>query len=154
MDIERPTTQSGKNRDFPITKASSGPSRVAESAPIARERLAKQKLGELGWQRICQFQNYRAGWGEHNTGKALSSRVISDFFIFLDLVQFPENPDKPSVFLTDRGGLELCWEERNFKVQVEFTDEFIEYFREDEPPEMQASSSAVEMVARNLSAKK
>jgi hypothetical protein len=39
------------------------------------------------------------------------------------------HPTSPSVFLTDRGGLELCWEDVHGKsVQVEFTGQGVEFY--------------------------
>ena len=48
---------------------------------------------------------------------------------FVGSVAFPDSRKKPSVFLTDSGGIELCWEDAaGHAVQVEFTRDGAEYF--------------------------
>ena len=78
----------------------------------AREDLLLRKLGPKGWGRVHHFRNYYgSGWGEN--GRALSPKALDAFFRFVEDAQFPTAG--PSVFLTDRGGIELCWEDRNGK---------------------------------------
>ena len=53
-----------------------------------------------------QFRNYyESGWGEK--GRVLSPRALDAFFRFLEAASFPNATTVPSVFLTDRGGIEL-----------------------------------------------
>ena len=102
---------------------------VRRAAPDewAREELLLRKLGPKGWGRVYHFRNYYApGWGEK--GRVLSPRALDAFFRFVDITSFPPGTT-PSVFLTDRGGIELSWEDRNGKpVQVEFTGTGAEFY--------------------------
>ncbi|MBE7537682.1 MAG: hypothetical protein HS122_04660 [Opitutaceae bacterium] len=95
------------------------------------EDVAISRLGNHGWGRLLHFrQYYRRGWGNHRT-QPLSPRAFEATIQFLSDGMPPSNDKKPSVFLTDRGGLELCWETSSGKaVQVEFTRDRVEYFNE------------------------
>jgi hypothetical protein len=103
-------------------------STVQSAAPdeLAREELLLNKLGPKGWGRVHHFRNYyTSGWGEN--GHVLSPKALDGFFVFVEEATFPTSP---SVFLTDRGGIELCWEEGNGKsVQVEFTATGAEFYK-------------------------
>lgn len=105
---------------------------IHRSAPDewAREDLLLRKLGARGWGRVHHFRNYYAsGWGEHG-GKILSPSALSAFFQFLESITFPAGT-VPSVFLTDQGGIEICWEDEAGKsVQIEFTRTGAEYYCE------------------------
>ena len=94
------------------------------------EELLLQKLGPHGWGRMHHFRNfYGPGWG-NGQGKPVSPRAFESMVRFLKAVQFP-TPSFPSIFLTDRGGLELCWEDAiGKKVQVEFCAEGAEFYVE------------------------
>lgn len=94
-----------------------------------REGLLLRKLGPKGWGRVCHFRNYYAsGWGEK--GRVLSPKALDAFFRFVEQSSFPSGSSSPSVFLTDRGGIELCWEDGNGKpVQVEFTRTGAEFYK-------------------------
>ena len=71
----------------------------------ARHELLLRKLGPKGWGRVYQFRNYYGpGWGER--GRVLSPRALEAFFRFVEMADFPP-ATRPSVFLTDRGGIEL-----------------------------------------------
>jgi len=60
----------------------------------------------------------------------MSPRALDAFFRFLEAATFPADRVRPSVFLTDRGGIELCWEDPNGKsVQVEFTGTAAEFYK-------------------------
>lgn len=102
---------------------------VRRTAPdeLRREELLLRKLGPKGWGRVHHFRNYYAsGWG--GNGRALSPKALDAFFRFVENVRFPGT--SPSVFLTDRGGIELCWEDREGKaVQVEFTETGAEFYQ-------------------------
>jgi hypothetical protein len=95
-----------------------------------REELLLAKLGPRGWGRVHHFRNYyTSGWGE-SAGQVLSPKALGAFFQFVDAFTFPSGV-VPSVFLTDRGGIELCWEDEGRKsVQVEFTRTGAEFYRE------------------------
>ncbi len=103
-------------------------SAVQRAAPdeLAREELLINKLGPKGWVRMHHFRNYyQAGWGEK--GRVLSPKALDAFFRFIEQATFPTSP---SVFLTDRGGIELCWEDAQGKsVQVEFTGAGAEFYK-------------------------
>ena len=103
-------------------------SAVQSAAPdeLAREELLLSKLGPKGWGRVHHFQSYYAsGWGDN--GRVLSPRALDAFFRFLEQATFPTGP---SIFLTDRGGIELCWEDTHGKsVQVEFTSTGAEFYK-------------------------
>jgi hypothetical protein len=95
----------------------------------AHEELLLRKLGARGWGRVHQFRNYyESGWGDK--GRVLSPRALDAFFRFLEAATFPTAAAVPSVFLTDQGGIELCWEDRQGQsVQVEFTATGAEFYR-------------------------
>ncbi len=103
---------------------------VRRAAPDewAREELLLRKLGPKGWGRVYHFRNYySSGWGEK--GRVLSPKAL-DAFRFVEQTNFPVGTASPSVFLTDRGGIELCWEDLNGKsVQVEFTRTGAEFYK-------------------------
>ena len=90
--------------------------KAAGTSSVASELLLR-KLGPTGRGRVDDFRNfYSSGWGKH--GKVLSPKAVEAFFRFLEIAHFPAG--YPSVFLTDRGGIELCWEEGEGKsAQVE-----------------------------------
>jgi hypothetical protein len=76
------------------------------------EGLLLQKLGQRGRGRVLYFrQYYGPGWGE-SSGNNLSPRGLTAFGRFLQMMQFPKGR-QPSVFLTDRGGLEIGWEDES-----------------------------------------
>jgi len=129
-------------------------SEVHRPAPneAAQEELFLQKLGARGWGRIHQFRNYYGpGWGE-GQGRSLSPRAMAAFCQFLETATFPSGC-LPSVFLTDRGGLELCWENADGKaVQVEFTSEGAEYYLEEGEIESMVSHAKMKALAEQLSA--
>jgi len=96
----------------------------------AQEEVFLRKLGIRGWRRVHYFRNhFETGWGEHQQGRSLSPRAFEAFLRFVGSVAFPASSKKPSVFLTDSGGIELCWEDvSGHAVQVEFTRDGAEYF--------------------------
>ena len=105
---------------------------IHEAAPAERdwEELLLAKLGPRGWGRVHQFRTYYAsGWSEDQR-PAISPRALSAFFGFLKVFTFPSGVI-PSVFLTDGGGIELCWEDEERRaLQVEFTRAGAEFYRE------------------------
>ena len=102
--------------------------RSTEPADSGRQAVLLHKLGEKAMVRVRRFRNcFASAWGEN--GKALSPRALDAFFRFVEGATFPEGNRSPSVFMTDEGGLELCWEDRNGKsVQVEFTAKAVEFY--------------------------
>jgi len=117
---------------------------------VGFEDLLLQKLGPRGWGRVCHFrQYYGLGWGEGG-GKPLSPRAVEAFRRFLQDAHFPEGR-WPSVFLTDGGGLELCWEDGNGKaIQVEFNSKGIEYYHEAANQEAATGFDGIPVLARRL----
>ena len=126
--------------------------RSAEPGGWARQELLLRKLGPKGWVRVCLFRNYFAsGWSEN--GHVLSPRAFAAFFRFVEYVTFPPSNRKPSVFLTDKGGIELCWEDPNGNaVQVEFTGAVAEYYRAATDQEGAVAFDELTELSRLLSA--
>ncbi len=126
-------------------------SAVRRTAPdeLAREELLLNKLGPKGWGRIYHFRNYyNSSWGEN--GRVLSPKALDAFFRFVEEASFP--PGSPSVFLTDRGGIELCWEDRSGKsVQVEFTGTGAEFYKALTEEEGVVTFDGVAQLSRRLS---
>jgi hypothetical protein len=108
------------------------PTHIHTAAPEewAQDELLLRKLGSRGWGRVYYFRHfYTSGWGEH-AGPAPSPKALGAFYQFVECAAFPSGT-VPSVFLTDRGGVELSWEDADGKsVQVEFTRTGAEFFRE------------------------
>ena len=129
-------------------------STVRRTAPDgwAREELLLRKLGVRGWGRVYHFQNYYiSGWGEK--GQVLSPRALDGFFRFMEAARFPTAKSTPSVFLTDRGGVELVWEDRNGKsVQVEFTGTGAEFYLAATEEEGEVTDDGLAELSRRLSA--
>ena len=117
-----------------------------------REELILAKLGTRGWGRLHHFRHYySAGWGERG-GKPLSPRALETFFRFLERAQFASSTT-PSLFLTDSGTLELCWEDAFGKsVQVEFTSTGIEFYLESKKIEAVATAAQAADIATQLTA--
>lgn len=94
----------------------------------AVEQALLTKLGARGWGRIHHFRNhYNQPWGERR-GEALSPRALDGLTRFVTAATFPAG-SQPSVFLTDQGTLELCWEDAEGTArQVEFKADSIDYF--------------------------
>jgi hypothetical protein len=95
---------------------------------LAVEQSLLTKLGARGWGRIHHFRNhYNQSWGERR-GEPLSPRALDGLARFVTAATFPTG-SQPSVFLTDQGGLELCWEDAHGTArQVEFNADGIEYY--------------------------
>ncbi|HEX9785864.1 MAG TPA: hypothetical protein VGA56_24440 [Opitutaceae bacterium] len=94
------------------------------------EQALLAKLGARGWGRIHHFRNhYNQPWGERR-GEPLSPRALDLLARFVTAATFPTG-SQPSVFLTDHGTLELCWEDATGAArQVEFKADGIDYFIE------------------------
>jgi hypothetical protein len=117
-----------------------------------REELLLSKLGTKGWGRLHHFRNYySAGWGD-GRGKQLSPRALEAFYRFLEVAQFPQG-SVPSVFLTDEGSIELCWEDQGGKaLQVEFRPSDIELYVEADELEESVPVSDAKALASRLAA--
>lgn len=126
---------------------------IQYSAPdeAEREELLLRKLGARGWGRLHHFRRYYSqGWGDDGKGGPLSPRALEAFQRFLEA-----HPgwDKrfPSLFLTDQGHLELCWEDAAGKaVQVEFTPTGAEYYLEATEEEGAVPHSGLTSLAGKL----
>ena len=124
--------------------------RTPPPSEAEREELLLSKLGAKGWGRLHHFRNYySAGWGD-GTGKPLSPRALEVFYRFLQAAQFPQGI-APSVFLTDEGTIELCWEDKRGKaVQVEFRPNDIELYVEADEHEDSVPVSDAKALASRL----
>jgi|ERR1039458_809641 hypothetical protein len=129
-------------------------STVRRGAPDewAREELLLRKLGRKGWGRVYQFRNYyESDWGEG--GRVMSPRALDAFLRFLEETTFPAGKNTPSVFLTDRGGIELCWEDPSGKsVQVEFTGTGAEFYNAATDEEGTVAFDGLAQLSQRLSA--
>jgi hypothetical protein len=127
---------------------------LRSSAPSEgeREELLLSKLGSKGWGRLHHFRHYySAGWGE-GSGKPLSPRALETFYRFLESATFPAD-STPSVFLTDEGSIEVCWEDSDRKaVQLEFRPAEIEFYIEAQQLEDSVPASGAKELARRLAA--
>ena len=126
--------------------------RTAAPSEAEREEMVLKKLGVKCWGRLHHFRNsYSQGWGE-GIGKPLSPRALEAFYRFVRAAQFRAGRE-PSLFLTDHGNLELCWEDENGKaVQVEFTPTGAEFFIEAEGCEGAVEHSHLNELAVRLAA--
>ena len=117
-----------------------------------RQKLLLSKLGTKGWGRLHHFRNYySAGWGD-GTGKPLSPRALEAFYRFLEAAEFPQG-SVPSVFLTDDGSIELCWENQDgTDVQVEFRPSDIEFYVQAQEVEDSVPASDAKALASRLAA--
>lgn len=115
------------------------------------EELLLQKLGPRGWGRLHHFRHfYSQGWGELGRGRPLSPRALEAFFRFLAALPAPQGKP-PSIFLTDKGNIELCWEDAAGQaVQVEFTPTGAEYFIEATAEEDTVAHAALADLAQRL----
>lgn len=126
--------------------------RRAEPSEGEREELLLSKLGPKGWGRLLHFRHYySAGWGG-GSGKPLSPRALETFYRFLESATFPSG-SVPSVFLTDEGCIEVCWEDSARKaVQVEFRPAEIEFYVEAQQIEDSVPASKAKELAKRLAA--
>jgi ribosome maturation factor RimP len=71
----------------------------------------------------------------------------------METASFPTGRSTQSVFLTDRGGVELVWEDRNGKsVQVEFTGTGAEFYQAATEEEGEVAVDGLAELSRRLSA--
>ena len=123
---------------------------VSSEGEGEREELLLSKLGAKGWGRLHHFRHYySAGWGD-GTSKPLSPRALEAFYRFLESATFPSG-SVPSVFLTDEGCIEVCWEDSARKaVQVEFRPAEIEFYVEEQQIEDSVPASEAKELAKRL----
>jgi hypothetical protein len=116
-----------------------------------KQDLVLKKLGPRAWGRFHHFRYfYGPGWGEGG-GKPLSPRAADLFCRFVEYLTFAGSK-KPSLFLTDAGNLEICWEDKKGKaVQIEFTAKGVEYFVESGEIEGKVENGDVASLATYLS---
>jgi hypothetical protein len=133
--------------DTPLLGVRTSPANESE-----REELLLSKLGPKGWGRLYHFRYYySAGWGD-GTGKPLSPRALEAFYRFLEAAHFPQGAT-PSVFLTDEGNIEVCWEDQDGRaVEIEFRPTEIEYYVEAKELQGSAPANAAKDVAAQLAA--
>jgi len=123
---------------------------VSSEGEGGREELLLSKLGAKGWGRLHHFRHYYSpGWGV-GTGRPLSPRALEAFYRFLEAARFPQGA-APSVFLTDEGNIELCWEDKEGKaVEVEFRPSEVEFYIEAKELEDSAPATEVRALASRL----
>jgi hypothetical protein len=124
--------------------------RTAAPSEGEREELLLSKLGPKGWGRLHHFRHYySAGWGD-GSGKPLSPRSLETFYRFLESITFSANAN-PSLFLTDEGFIELCWEDQLSKaIQVEFRSAGIEFYVEANQLEDSVPTTEATQLAKHL----
>lgn len=114
-----------------------------------QDELLLAKLGVRGWGRLLHFRMlYEAGWG-NGKGRPASPRAVHALVEFLKQFAVPERIT-PSLFLTDRGGIELAWEEDGAPVQVEFHRNGIEVYRESTGTESELAFDEVSQAVKML----
>lgn len=108
----------------------------------AQDDLVIGKLGARAWGRLEYFRRFYAqAWGERGRGKPISPRAVQGLGRFLEAAgdSLSSVQPRPSLFLTDEGLLELCWEDSSGKaVQLVFGPRAVEYFIERHHQEGQA----------------
>ena len=116
------------------------------------DELLVSKLGVRGWGRLHYFRSlYSEPWGEERKGKPLSPRAVEAFFRFLELIEFSTQGKAPSLFLTDEGHLELCWEDsQGGAIQIEFGPRDSEIYLESAGLEETMSNERIPEIARRL----
>lgn len=102
------------------TEANSERIRISEPGESEHDELLLNKLGEKGWGRFHYFRNeFSSVWGD-GEGRPLSPKSQETFFTFLRISNISKEIN-PSLFLTDNGHLEICWEDASGNsIQFEF----------------------------------
>jgi hypothetical protein len=118
---------------------------------VDREDILLRKLGSRARDRMCLFRDYYSTyWGENGTGKPMSQRAYEALCRFVEHMSFPAGRD-PSIFLTDAGNLELCWEEAaGGSIQIEFTPDRAEYYVQSRKSESFAEFGNLGKLAEQL----
>ncbi|MEX2382023.1 MAG: hypothetical protein WD490_06545 [Opitutales bacterium] len=121
-----------------------------EPGEADRDELLLKKLGVRAWGRFHYFREVFSGpWGD-GKGKPLSPRAVESFFSFIEKIEFRDGV-QPSLFLTDDGHLELCWEDsRGGAIQLEFGPLETEVFVEREEKEDRVPNGALQELAASL----
>jgi hypothetical protein len=115
------------------------------------DEVALTRLGSRNWGRLYQFRHsYSSGWGEARSGRPLSPRALELFYRFLVHINFPAG-SRPSLFMTNEGTLELCWDDSSGKpIQVEFTPSGAELYWESRMLEHEVSIAGIIDLAKTL----
>ncbi|MDA0812209.1 MAG: hypothetical protein O3C21_07485 [Verrucomicrobia bacterium] len=112
----------------------------------AEDFILAGALGNLGLQRIREFQEYPPGWGD-GTHRAYSPAAFRRLLAFVKRFAFPSAGSPPSVFFTREGGFELEWETGEGEtVQVEFAPKRIEVFHAGKGVDTQLTTDDIEKV--------
>lgn len=119
---------------------------------VAVEQSLLAKLGARGWGRIHHFRNhYNQSWGEHRAAP-VSPRALDSLARFVGASAFPAGKT-PSVFLTEAGGIELCWEDAASTArQIEFKSDSIDYYLAARNEEGTVGLDAISELAAKMSA--
>lgn len=97
---------------------------VGSHAVYQLPRLIKQVLGRKAYRRIKRFQKYEPGWAD---AESYPLSPQSQVLLYLFLLQKPQFPTNPSVFMTRDGFLELAWEDRSdCRIHAVFGNQFVE----------------------------
>lgn len=118
------------------TEAYSDRVRTSEPGESNHDDLLLEKLGEKGWGRLHYFRNEFSGpWGD-GEGRPFSPKSQEAFFNFLRIVGNLK-AENPSLFLTDDGHLEICWEDASGNsIQFEFGPRETEVYLESSETEL------------------
>ena len=107
------------------------------------------KIGGRGLDRLESFKKYPAGWN-FGKGDALSPSVLQLFYDLLTNESFQPHAS-PSIFLTDDGYLELCWEDKKEKkVQIEIKRRSICYYFESTEKEGEIRADDLDLLIKLL----
>lgn len=107
-------------------------------AKSVRELSEKSSLliGENGVDRFKKFIKLKKGW-DGDEGKILDSQSVASFECFVGCCE-EIIPEEPSIFLSNRGYLQLGWEDAGGnKIEVEFFPRMIQYFNEADGREIE-----------------
>ncbi len=95
---------------------------------LESEQALLAKLGARGWGRTHLFRNHYNQPRSERQSAPVSARAVDALTRFVAGAAFPSGV-VPSVFLTDQGGLELCWEDAQGAArQIEFKPDGIDYY--------------------------
>lgn len=110
-------------------------------------KTVEGKLGSRGWTRLLEFGLLNPQDAPQEGKKLATPDLVKTLCDFLERFSWPPNT-MPSLFLTDRGGIELAWEEAGgAPVQVEFHRDGIELYREATGVETEFASDQVTTAA-------
>ncbi len=113
-------------RERPLAAHKRAPTRIVKPTDEL-SAAARAILGTNGVERFEEFRSYPEGW-DFGHGQPLSSASIASLDLFL--VLFGDFPNRPSLFLTRSGNLELAWEDAHGRIELEFFPNKVQYFFE------------------------